>query len=148
MSFPPPIIRSFDLQFLAVTLGTLTIRGWADGDALIGEFPNDDFELISGADGEVLVIRKHNSVADITLRIAQGNPLIDQVRQLHEASLQSGTLAYPFEAVNLRGTERMAGGAVIKKRPRMAFSDSSQPVEINIGLVVSAWDGGFQVSPI
>lgn len=147
MSSPQPVMRAFDLQFVAITLGSLICKGFAAGDAMVAEFPSDDFEFEAGSDGEVLWIRKHNPVANVTLRFAQGNPLIDQARELHAVSLASGGLTYPFGAKNLKGTEILAGSAMILVQPPMRWSDSAQPVELKLGLAVKAWAGGLQLTP-
>jgi hypothetical protein len=135
-------IRSFDLNFLAVTIGSLAMSGFAEGDALTIAFTGDDFEVVQGSDGEVLFIRKHNSVADLTLRLAQGNPLIDQVRILHQLSLDAGGLTWDFLAQNLKGSDRAVGQLMIKKFPDHKWADSNQPVEITGSLVVSDFSGG------
>ncbi len=136
--------RTFSLQFCSVTLGTLpAMSGFAEGDALTVEYPNDDFEPQQGSDGEVIWVQKHNSVADTVLRLAQGNPLISLIRQLHEASLLAGGVTYQFSAINLKSPDEFVKGqAMIKKRPPVKWSDTGQPVEIMIGLNVSAMAGG------
>lgn len=135
-------IRSFDMNFVAITLGSFPFSGFADGDACTIAFGGDDWEVVQGSDGEVLYVRKNNAVAEVTLRLAQGNPLIDQTKILHKTSLAAGGLVWPFAAANLKGTDNVTGNLMIMKYPDLKFSDSAQPVEIKGSLTVDQFVGG------
>jgi hypothetical protein len=125
-------------------VGTLpAVSGFAEGDALTVEFPNDDFEMQNSSDGQVIYIQKHNDVADGMIRLGQGNPLTDLMRQLHEASLAAGGLSYDFSAINLKSpTELVQGKMVFKKRVPVKWADTAQPAEIPFFLTVSVISGG------
>jgi len=135
-------MRPFDLQFCAITLSSLSLKGFAAGDAMVAEFPGDDFEFEQGSDGEILWIRKHNAVCNITIRLAQGNPQISQVAALHETSLAGGGIPYPFGAFYIKGDEIISGSAMILNRMPIRWSDSAQPKEIKLGVGVTSWQGG------
>jgi hypothetical protein len=140
----PNTTRTFSLQFCSVTLGTLpAVSGFAEGDAMTVEFPNDDFEVQNSSDGESIFVQKHNQVADGMIRLGQGNPLIDLIRALHEASLVAGGLSYDFSAINLKSpTELVKGKMVFKKRIPVKWADTAQPAEIPFYINVSAIAGG------
>ncbi len=140
----PPQTRTFSLQFCAVTVGTLpALSGFAEGDALTVEFPNDDFEVQNSSDGEAIGVQKHNTVADLMIRLGQGNPLITQLRQLHEASLAAGGITYPFSAINLKSPDELVTGDLLfKKRIPIKWGDTAQPAEIPAFLNVTQIVGG------
>lgn len=140
----PPVTRTFSLNFCSVTLGTLPpVTGFADGDGCTMGYPNDDFEQVTGSDGFVIWVQKHNTVCDVSIRLAQGNPLTAQVRQLHKASLLAGGILYPFNAINLKSTDEIvAGQAMIKKQPEIKWADTPQPIEIMLGVSASTFAGG------
>lgn len=140
----PPSTRVFSLNFCSVTLGTIPpFTGFADGDAVTMGYGNDDFEQTTSSDGHVIWVQKHNAVADVSIRLGQGNPLIAVVRQLHKASVLAGGILYPFNAVNLKSTDELvAGQAMIKKQPEIKWADSAQPIEITLGLSASTFAGG------
>lgn len=140
----PPVTRTFSLNFCSVTLGTLPpFTGFAEGDAATMAYPNDDFEMQQSSDGHVIWVQKHNTVADVSIRLGQGNPLTALVRQLHVASLQAGGILYPFNAINLKSTDEIvAGQAMIKKQPEIKWADTAQPIEIMLGLSASTFAGG------
>lgn len=140
----PPVTRTFSLNFCSVTLGTLpAVSGFADGDGCTMAYPNDDFEQVTGSDGHVIWVQKHNTVVDVMIRLGQGNPLISQVRQLHKQSLLSGGVLYQFSAINLKSTDEIVSGlAIIKKHPEIKWSDTPQPYEIALGVSASQFAGG------
>lgn len=142
----PPQTRTFSLNFCALSLSSLQFSGFANGDGFTMTYPNDDFEMSQGSDGFVIWIQKHNSVVDVTLRLAQGNPLTALVRQLHVASLAAGGILYPFQYINLKSTDEIvAGQAMIKKQPDIGGGDSEKPVEIALGLTATTFAGGTYI---
>lgn len=142
----PPQTRTFSLNFCSVTLASIPFSGFANGDGITMGYANDDFELSQGSDGFAIWIQKHNTNVDVTLRLAQGNPVTALVRQLHVASLALGGILYPFQYINLKSTDEIvAGQAMIKKHPDIKASDSEQPIEITLGLSASTFAGGTYI---
>jgi hypothetical protein len=135
---------TFSLNFCAVNLANLpAVTGFAEGDALNLEYPNDDFERQESSDGLVIWVQKHNTVVEGVLRLGQGNYLVALIRTLHEASKAAGGLLYPFSAKNLKSPDELAAGQMmIKKGPPIKWSDTAQPVEINFDLQASVFAGG------
>lgn len=135
---------TFSLNFIAVTIGPVgPITGYAEGDAVVMEFPNDDFERQESSDGFVIWIQKHNTVLEGMLRLGQGNPVISQLRQLHEASRNAGGILYPYSAKNLKSPdEAVSGGLIFKKRAPIKWGDTAQPVEIPFDLQPTVYGGG------
>jgi hypothetical protein len=139
----PPQTRTFSLNFCSVSLSSITFSGYADGDGVTMSFPNDDFEVTIGSDGHAIWVQKHNVVCDVTIRLGQGNPQIDQVRQLHEASKANGGILYAFNANNLKSTDEVvSGSAMIKKSPDIKWSDTAQAAEIMLGVTATIFAGG------
>lgn len=140
----PPQTRTFSLQFCSVNVATLpALSGFAEGDALTVEFPNDDFEVQQSSDGEAIGVQKHNTMADGMLRLGMGSPLITLLRQLHEASLAAGGLTYPFSAINLKSPDEIVTGDLLfKKRIPIKWGDTAQPAEIPFFLNVTKIAGG------
>jgi hypothetical protein len=127
-----------------VNLATLpVVTGFAEGDGLTLEYPNDDFERQESSDGLVIWVQKHNTVCEGVLRLGQGIYLISLIRQLHEASLAAGGVFYPFSYKNLKSPDEYAAGQMIfKKRIPIKASDSAQPAEIPFDLQASVFAGG------
>lgn len=142
----PPQTRTFSLNFCAVTLASIPFSGFANGDGITMGYANDDFELSQGSDGFAIWIQKYNTSVDVTLRLAQGNPITALVRQLHVASLAAGGILYPFQYINLKSTDEIvAGQAMIKKHPEIKAADTESPIEIMLGLSASTFAGGTYV---
>ncbi len=134
---------SFALNQCSVTISTFTLTGYAAGDAVSIEFPSDDFEMEVGSDGFVTYVQKHNTTADVVIRLAQGNPLVDQLRALHETSRQAGGVTWPFNARNLKSTESASGKLMFKKHPPIKWADSVQPIEFTASLSEVKISGGL-----
>lgn len=134
---------TFALGQCSVQVSSYTVTGFASGDALTVEFPNDDFEKEDSSDGLVTFVQKHNSTADGMIRLGQGNPLITIMRQLHEASLFAGGITYQFTAINLKSPDEMViGRLMFKKRIPIKWGDTVQHAEIPFFLVVEKIAGG------
>jgi len=135
---------TFSMNYVATSIASLPIvTGYAEGDGLTIEFPNDDFERQESSDGFVIWVQKHNTVAECMLRLGQGNPLIALIRTLHQASLLAGGLHYQFGAANLKSLDEVVSGSMIfKKHVPIKWSDTGQPAEIPFDLQVSNIAGG------
>lgn len=135
-------IRTFSIQQVVITAGSLKFSGFAEGDGATFSWSGDDFEVQQGSDGEVLFIQKHNGVVEGMIRLTQGNDLIDQVNALHQASVDAGGLLYPMTYRELQGTGLITGSVLFKKFADKKAADTGQPVEIPFFLVPSTWKGG------
>lgn len=134
---------TFALSMCSVQISSFNMTGFAPGDALTIEFPNDDFDKEDSSDGLVTFIMKHQSTADGVIRLGQGNALIAIMRQLHEASLAVGGLTYQFSCINLKSPDEMAVGKLMfKKRLPIKWGDAIQHAEIPFFLVVEKIAGG------
>ncbi len=141
MSTVTPV--SFSLDFCSVNFSNVTMSGFAEGDGMVLEFPDDDFEFQHSSDGLIIAIKKHNVACDGMIRLGQGNLLITVMRQLHEASLAAGGIWYPFFAKNLKSPDEVAAGsAMLTKRIPFKWSDTAQPAEIPFKLAVTQFAGG------
>ncbi len=145
---PGTTIRTFSLNQISVTIGSLKFTGFAEGDAVTLSWTNDDFEVVQGSDGNVVFIQKHNSVVDGVIRLTQGNDLIDQVNSLHAASVGAGGVLYPMGYKELQGTGQVTGSAMFKKYADKKAADSGQPIEIPFHLVPATWDGGLLIPAV
>ena len=102
--------------------------------------------MSQGSDGFAIWIQKHNTNVDVTIRLAQGNPITALVRQLHVASLALGGILYPFQYQNLKSVDEIvAGQAMIKKHPEIKAADSESPIEITLGVSASTFAGGTYI---
>lgn len=144
----PQQLLSFALSQCSVSVSSYTVSGFAKGDALTVEFPNDDFEIETGSDGYHTLIEKYGGdLADGMMRLQQGNPLIAAFRTLHEASRTAGGVAYQFRAVNKKSPdEKVVGKLVFKKRTPIKWADTAQPAEIPFFLIVESIQGGTLLS--
>lgn len=135
---------SFSLAHCAVSVSTFTMSGFADGDALKLEFPNEDFEIQYSSDGHSIAVMKHDGAkCDGVIRLGQGNMLIAMLRQLHEASLRAGGIRYPFSAVNTKSPdERAAGSLLFMGRIPILWGDTAQAAEFKFDLAVTEFTGG------
>ncbi len=134
---------TFSLQFVSINISSFTLSGFAEGDAMTLEYPNDDFEMQASSDGLVIFIQKHNPTCDGMIRLGQGNALISPLRQLHQLSLDAGGIHYPFTAKNLKSPDEEAAGSLLfKKQPPIKWSDSAQPAEFAFFLTASRFAGG------
>ena len=140
--------KTFSMNFVATSIATIpVVTGYAEGDGLTLEFPNDDFERQESSDGDVIWVQKYNTVAEGMLRLGQGNALISLIRLLHEQSKAAGGLHSPFTAATLkRPDEVVAGKLIFKKTIGIKWADTPQAVEVPFDLKITKIEGGTILS--
>ena len=120
--------KSFNLGRCMVTIGTIPVSGFADGDAVVIAKDSDAWTKTVGADGEVCRHRTNNESGSITLNLSfssQTNTLLDALRMLDTAT---GAGDVPVTILDLAsGTEFFAPSAWIKKAPDTTFGQVAGP---------------------
>jgi hypothetical protein len=137
--------KTFNLARVLLTIGTIPVSGFADGDAIVVAKDSDAWTKTVGADGEVCRHRTNNDSGSITINLSyssQANGLLDALRALDATS---GGGAVPVTVLDLAsGTEFFAPSAWIKKAPDATFGrevgprqwvlDCSRIIERNRGI--------------
>jgi len=103
-----PNVGTYDIRKLVVTLGTILITGWADGEAFQITQPEDSFETQRGADGQVERYAKNISDAEITITLLPSSLANDALSALHALDKATGLGKVPFLMKDLNSVTTIA----------------------------------------
>jgi len=117
-------IKTINIKKLVVTWGPVIFHGFAD-DAISIKYPEVDFEVVRGCDGEVSHNNKASDDVEITIMLKQTSRVNDQLSTLRIADKISGAGIFPFSVVDGSGTTVFfAASARIIKAPDVDFGGS------------------------
>lgn len=142
-----PIVGTYDIRKLVVTLGTILITGWADGDCFQITQPEDSFETQRGSDGQVERIAKNVSDVEITLTLLPSSISNDLLTALHAADKATGLGKVPFLMKDLNSVTTIATflQAWIVKNPDAARGNSATQREWVIRTGPGLWLEGANI---
>jgi len=103
-----PNVGTYDIRKLVVTLGTILITGWADGECFNIVQPEDSFEKQRGADGTVERYAKNISDAEITITLLPSSLSNDALTALHKIDKETGLGKVPFLMKDLNSITTIA----------------------------------------
>lgn len=126
------IARTYDLQKSVLTLGTVNVTGYADGEAVSFEIDGDDWASNKGSHGEMNFIAQHNPQGTATIRVTKGNPVNAALAALAKTSKETGVSWPLFFADILGGDQVISSHCKIKKIPKLAHGDGNYPIEWTI----------------
>ena len=136
-------IKTFNIKKLIAVWGPVTFHGFAADEAISVEFPEDDFDVVAGADGDVTHVAKIRSDIKITINLAQSSSCNDQLSTLRTADKLTGASVFPFTLKDGSGrTLIFAQSARITKSPTVALGSTAKdrtwilstgPAEVFIG---------------
>lgn len=135
-------IKTINPKKVRITWGAIIFSGFGD-DMISIEVPDDDFEVVRGADGEVSMTNKSVDDVMVTITLKQTsatNDLLSAVRKLDKVT---GAGVFPFTMADGSGTTLIfADAARIVKAPTIDFGNSAKdrvwvlhtgPADVNIG---------------
>ena len=136
-------IKTFNIKKLIAVWGPVTFHGYDSDEAISIEFPEDDFDVVAGADGEVTHVAKVRSDVKVTINLAQSSSCNGQLSALRTADKLTGASVFPFTLRDGSGrTVFFAQSARITKAPTVAFGSTAKsrqwvlstgPAEVFIG---------------
>lgn len=119
-------IKTINIKNRQVIWGPVIMHGFAD-DMVEVEQPEDDVEVVSGADGEVTHNMLQARHAKITVILKQSSLTNTELSAYRIADRLSGTGIFPFTVRDGSGTTLFfAPAARIIKAPNIKFSKSVQ----------------------
>lgn len=142
-----PIVGTYDIRKLVVTLGPILITGWADGDCFQITQPEDSFETQRGADGSVERIAKNVSDVEITITLLPSSLANDALTALHNTDKLSGLGKVPFLMKDLNSATTIATflQAWIVKPPDSARGNTATQREWMIHTGPGTWLEGANI---
>lgn len=119
-----PNVATYDPKKMLVTIGTIPITGWADGDFITITQPEDTFTKVRGADGMIERVLRHVLDAEITISLMRGSPINDALTTLFLIDREEGLGKVPFLLKDLNSTTTIASflQCWIKKLPDLVGS--------------------------
>lgn len=122
--------RNYALDDVSCIVGSFPITEYASGDGISITWLEDDFTVTQGSHGSVMRSKKHNNVAEATLRIMQGSPANDflSLQSNIDRDTRLGTFSFLMKD-NFGFTLVKADQAWIKKVPDVKMSEEPQEVE-------------------
>lgn len=118
-------VKTYDPNSIIQSFGTIPILG-LDDDMVEIEFDEDEFTDKAGSQGDVVVTRNRNRLADITLHLLAESPTNDRLSAHADLSRVSPIFYQPYQLKNLLGTTLLfAKKAWIKKRPAVEYAKES-----------------------
>ena len=124
------------------TFGPIILSGFSD-DVITIEYPEDAFEVVRGADGQVTMVNKSCDDVVVTVPLKQSSGTNDQLSVIHKADKLTGAGVLPLVFADGSGTTLLfADAARIVKAPTVDFGNSAKdrvwtfhtgPCELHIG---------------
>ncbi|MCG8433490.1 MAG: DUF3277 family protein [Gammaproteobacteria bacterium] len=118
-------LKVYDPSEVSITLGTITVEGYADGTFVTVEDDEDAYSMQVGSDGESTRSKSNNRGATITLTTLQGSSSNDLLSALHNLDRNSsgGAGIRPLLIKDNNGTHLYtAETAWVQKRPGSEFA--------------------------
>lgn len=116
-------VRTYDPKQVVVSVGLVTIGGFADGTAIQVTRTNDAFTVVSGTDGVTSRSKSNDRSGEITFTLAQTSPSNDHLSGLAllDETLNTGIVPVTIEDTN--GTSKyFSSHAWVKKQPDIEFA--------------------------
>jgi len=110
--------KSFNLARCIVTVGTIPISGFGDGDAIVIAKDSDAWTKTVGADGEVCRHKTNNESGSITFNLMYSAAVTALLDALRTADALTGAGTVPINVTDLAsGSEFFVPAAWLKKSP-------------------------------
>ena len=138
-------IGTFDLRETTITLGGVSIDGFAKGDVITIEQEGDTFGSEAGADGHVDRVKNNTATLKITLQLRQTSPTNDALSAVHIADKLTNKGIVPFAFLDKNGTTIVtAASAWIPKPATIVNGEEAKQREwvIMTGTVFAHFVGG------
>ncbi|MDR0303749.1 MAG: DUF3277 family protein [Chitinispirillales bacterium] len=129
-------LYSFDPSQVSVIIGGVEMSGFSDGTFIEVSLDGDDWELISGADGDVVRAKKQNRVSTLSLTLLQSshcNDILSAWRIIDKTTL-SGAVAILIRDKSGR-TVISAAFSFVLQPPTVSFSDGVERRTWNIAMI-------------
>ena len=135
-------IATINPKKFRATFGPVIMSGFGD-DVVSIEYPDDAFETVRGADGQVTMVSKSVDDVSVTFTLKQSSSTNDLLSAIHKADKLSGAGVLPLTFTDGSGTTVLfADAARIVKAPTVDFGNSAKdrvwtirtgPCELHIG---------------
>lgn len=139
-------MKTYDPSKIVMTLGSIIVSGYADGEFVKASRDADAFTKVVGTDGEVTRTRSLNRAGSATFTLAQTSATSDLLAALAAVDEADGVGVVPLLIKDLNGATLFAAGeAWVRKVPEIGFGKDQTPREwiIDTG-PVSVFVGGIQ----
>jgi len=114
--------RSYNLEDVYLTVNSVLITEYADGDAITIEYDEDDTVENQGTHGSVMVAERPNNIASLTFTVKQGSPVNGFLWNLRRQKRGQVAFSFPIMCNDNRGEALIsAAQAWIKKPPSLAY---------------------------
>ena len=129
------VTRNYSLDDTTCIVGTFPLNEYASGDGVKVAWNEDDFMVVQGSHGSVLRAKKHNNVAEATIRVMQGSPVNDFLSERINTDRNTRLGTFPFFLRDNFGATKVAcAQAWVKRIPVITFAEEGKEVEWTIVL--------------
>lgn len=116
-------VRHYNPRDIIITFAGIIFEGYADGEFVSIEAPEDAFSLYIGADGHGVRAATNNFAGTVTATLSQASKTNELLSALHALDRASGEGVGPLSIKDLNGTSLYAAAtAWIKKQPTAGFA--------------------------
>lgn len=98
------IFRQYNPLDNVLVWGGITMLGYADDSMIVVAQAEDDFEMVPGAAGDVVLVRNQNPTGSITFRLQAESPVNDLLSARAVASRKFRPFVAPATVTNLNST--------------------------------------------
>ncbi len=124
-------VRHYDLDQVLVVIMGIPVTEFADGDSIKVALNEDDWVVTQGHHGSVIRAKKPNALAEMTVNIMQGSPVLELLSSAAIADLLTGLGVEPSSVKDLNGGSLFSAPySWIKKRPDLNLSTEAGAVEL------------------
>lgn len=131
--------KTFDLVRTQTLFAGVPMGSYAEGDAITFEMTEDEWAMVTGADGSVTRYKMNNRTATATIRLSYGslaNNVLDGFRKLDSAT---GLGVFPFVFIDpSSGTKIVASRAWVVRAPNLAIAANPGTREWTLHMVVDS----------
>lgn len=140
--------RVYDVNLVTLVFGGIPIQEFADGDAMVAEYDDDDFVTSQGSHGSVMRAKKHNNLVTLTIRLMQGSPSNSYLSSINTADRTGGTGVRTCQMKDLLGADLLvAPFAWVMKPANMGMATEPGEREWVIKLSNATMTHGENVVP-
>lgn len=131
----------YDPKDCSVLVGTLTVDGYGDGDAISLEPPTETVLAKRGVMGEYAIALKGDRLFSLKVNLHQTASCNASLRSLYRAQFRAGWSPYNVSFRNKRTGETWRGVGWITADGKLPTGEAVQNVEWDIGFLVGSAPG-------
>lgn len=124
------IFRQYSPNLVKLVTGGILVQMFAKGSKINVAKAEDDFEMVPGCDGDVVLVQNHNPIGSITFRTMAESPSNDQLSARALLSRKVTPVVVPSMVKNLNSTGmHRTTYSVLRRTPDQDYASEAGVIE-------------------